>query len=340
MSKCQFIHVECWARRAPHKKNSRRRKACMAGVLAELIRAPDACPHVRDPKTPELIYGDDPVNVWEEAYALADQAVDAAGARLKATALVILVGVASYPVPRSIVEQESDERARFDRWRENTIAWLREMFGPGLRVVVGHWDEPYAHLHFAVLPTLEADRRLRIGQVHPGHQAEVDCREARGSRREQKQAHQRAMSAFQDSYYDVVVAEFGFARLGPRQQRIDRDGWAAQTKQLRALARARDRLAHDQQNTAATAAREVAERTAQTQREAAAQVAAIEAAAAEKHERMRSRALARISQLTAENGALNAEVKRRDAIVADLTQRLAVLEAVLTERDLGPEGGG
>jgi hypothetical protein len=338
MSKCQFIHIECWARRAPHKKNSTLRKASMAGVLAELIRAPDACPHVQAPKAPELIYGDDPVKVWEEAYALADQAVDSAGAKLKATALVILVGVASYPVPRSVVEQEPDERARFKRWRENTIAWLREMFGPGLRVVVGHWDEPYPHIHFAVLPTLGADRRLRIGEIHPGHGAAQRCKEARGSRRDQKQAYQQAMSAFQDDYHDDVIAEFGFARLGPARQRLDRDGWKAQTKQMRAIASAHGKLARDRHRIAEMAARQVAERTAEAQREAAAQAAANEATAAERFERMRQRALARIKQLVAENGTLHAAVKRRDAAMADLTQRLALLEALIAERGIEPGG--
>jgi hypothetical protein len=297
----------------------------MAGVLAELIRAPDACPHVQEPKPPELVYGNDPVEVWEEAYALADQAVDAAGAKLKATALVILVGVASYPVPRIVVEQDADERARFNRWRSNTIAWLREMFGPGLRLVVGHWDEPYPHIHFAVLPTVGADRRLRIGDIHPGHGAAQRCKDARGSRRDQKQAYQQAMSAFQDSYYDDVIAEFGFARLGPARQRLDRHGWKAQTKQARAIARAHDKLARDRHRIAATAAQLVADNLAAARKEAAAQVAAIKAAAAQKIENAREQ----ISELTAQNTMLNVELKH-------VTERLFALEAMLAEQGLGP----
>jgi hypothetical protein len=332
MSNCKFVRIEVWARKAPHKRNSKLRKACMGGVLAELIREPHACSHLNDPKPPEILYGSDPTKVWDEAYAQADQAVDSAGANLKCTALVILVGVASYPVARSIIEREPRERAKYERWLEKTIAWLHKLFGARLKLIVAHHDEPYLHVHFAVLPTLGADRRLRIGEIHPGHRAEQQCKEAGGTRREQKKAHQQAMTEFQDSYYEDVGVEFGFARFGPRRQHFDRDAWKAQTKQLRALAEAREKLARDRHHIAAMAA-------AQARRETAAQVAASEAAAAQRIELTEQRALTQIKRLTAQNSELNAKLKHRDALLLKQGERLAALEAALAEQGLCPEAG-
>ncbi|MCK9920289.1 plasmid recombination protein [Microbacteriaceae bacterium K1510] len=339
MSKCKFIRIEAWARKGPHQKNSQLRKPCMAGVLVELVREPQACPHIEDPKPPEILYGGDPTKVWDEAYAQAEQAVDAAGAKLKSTALVIVVGVASYPAARCIVERDPEERTRFERWRAKTIRWLHGEFGAHLKLVVGHSDEAYPHVHFAALPTLGADRRLRIGDVHPGLRAEQRCRDTGGSRREQKQAHQEAMRAFQDRYYAGVAVEFGFARYGKKRQRLNRDEWKAQTKQLRAIAAAQDKLARDRHHLAAKAARLVVERTVEAQREAAAQVTAVEAAAVRQIEQMKQRALTQIQRLAIENGALDAELKHRATLLDEQAKRIAALEAMLVEQNLSPKPG-
>jgi hypothetical protein len=339
MSKCKFIRIEAWARKGPHQKNSKLRKPSMAGILAELIREPKACPHIEYPKPPEILCGGDPVKVWDEAYAQAEQAVDAAGAKLKSTALVVLVGVASYPVARCVVERDPEERTRFERWRAKTIRWLREEFAAHLKLVVGHSDETYPHVHFAALPTLGADRRLRIGDVHPGHRAEQRCREARGSRREQKQAHQAAMAAFQDRYYDGVAVEFGFARYGKKRQRLTRDEWKVQTKQRLAIAAAQEKLAHDRHQIAAKAARLVAQCTADAQNAAAAEIAAVEAAAAREIEQMKQRTFAQIQRMNADNGALDAELKRRDALLDEQAKRITALETVLVEQGLRPKPG-
>lgn len=340
MTKCKFIRIEAWARKGPHQKNSKLRKPSMAGVLAELIREPQACPHIEHPKPPEVLYGGDPAKVWDEAYAQAAQAVDAAGARLKSTALVIAVGVATYPVAQCVVERDAEELARFERWRDKTIRWLHEEFSARLKLIVGHSDETYPHIHFAALPNLGVNRKLLIGDVHPGFRAEQQCRAAGGSRREQKQAHQAALTAFQDRYYEDVAVQFGFARYGKKRQRLNRDEWKAQTKQLRAIAAAQDKLARDRRHIAAKAARLVVERTAEAQKEAAAQTAAVEAAATRQIEQMKQRALTQIRRLTTENGALDAELKRRDALLDEQAKRIAALEAVLAEQGLDPEPGG
>lgn len=340
MAQYKFIRAECWARKGPHQKNSTRRKPSADGILGELIRRPDACPHVSDPRPPEILYGDDPTEVWGQAYAQAAQAVDRAGAKLKSTALIMVVGVATYPVARSIVERDPGERQKFDRWNATTIAWLKEEYGTRLKLVVAHWDEAYPHVHYAVLPTLGPDRRIDIGEVHPGHRAEKKCSDARGSRREQKQAHQAAMTAFQDRYYESVAIAFGFARFGPKRQRLDRDQWRARTKQLQALAASHEKLRRDEEQIKAAAARRVAENAANAQKKAAEHVGAVEAAAAQKIEQVRQNALMRIRNLNAHNRALNDELTHRDALLAEQEERIAALEAILDEQGLGPARPG
>lgn len=93
----QFMHIEAFGRKGAHKKNSSVRKYSMFDICAEMIRDPHACSHVRVPLTPEIIFGMKP----QQAFALVDeraaQAVDKKGRKLRSDAVVVLVGVASWP---------------------------------------------------------------------------------------------------------------------------------------------------------------------------------------------------------------------------------------------------
>jgi hypothetical protein len=329
----KFIRIEAWARKGPHQKNSKRKKASADGVYGELIRRPDCCPHVKEPKTPEIIFGD-PGEVWDEAYAQADQAVDSAGDKLKVTALIIIAGVVTYPVARTVVEADQSERAKCEHWWEKTETWLHKEFRLRLKLIVGHWDEEYPNWHWAAVPTLGPDRRIRIGDVHPGHRAEQECRDAGGTRPEQKQAHQQAMTLFQDRYYEDVAVHFGFARFGPRRQRLTRSQWMAQTKQLRALASSHEKARQYARDLKAAADRHVAARIAEVHRSAEAYSVQIEATAGRKVADVKQRAVTKIKDMDARNRDLTAQLQRSSQIVSEQEEQLRAMDALLEEHGI------
>src|SRR3546814_13028558 len=56
----QFLHLEGYARKgSQQRKNGKMqpRKWGIRDIVAEAMREPDACPHVRDPQPPKLMHG-------------------------------------------------------------------------------------------------------------------------------------------------------------------------------------------------------------------------------------------------------------------------------------------
>jgi hypothetical protein len=53
--------------------------------------------------------------------------------------------------------------------------------------------------------SIAADRRLTIAAVHPGHRAALEASKAGLPRRQQQQAYNSAMVAFQDHYHQEVA---------------------------------------------------------------------------------------------------------------------------------------
>jgi hypothetical protein len=239
----QFNHAEAYSVRGAHRKNSSARKPSMYGILNEMIRAPGACSHVSVPEPPNVLFGAHPVVAFSLASERAGRAVDKAGRKLSVTALVVLVGVATWPVLTSEVRGDPQAMEHYLYWREATILWLRRQWGDQLETVVEHLDEMRPHLHYVVVPDLDPNGRLRIESIHAGYRAANKCDAKGGSRREQKAAFQAEMTRFQDDYYEHVGAPCGLTRLGPGRQRVSREEWKQQQRQAEALARAHHGLA-------------------------------------------------------------------------------------------------
>jgi len=316
---CTFIRLESFARTGPHKKNSRRRKASVAGVFGEMVRTPGFCPHIAEPKPPAIVFGD-PAVVLKSVLDQADRAIERTGKRLRSTALIAVCGVVSFPTPRVIVEADPKERERCERWWRQTRRWLEDHFGDALKLIVIHRDETYIHAHFAVVPNLGTDRRIDIGQVHPGEKAQRAARAAGEHPKLQKAAFKAAMSAFIDCYYEGVLMDFGVARIGPGKLRVDRRAWAAMKAQLEAIANRKEALIAEEQKIRQAAGASVAE-----------QVAAATAAFGRQLETVKAKAIQRIQELEARNCSLVRDVEARDALVAELRTRLSALEAEIAD---------
>ena len=323
----QFIHVEAYGRRGARRKGSSARAPSLFDIRDEMIREPHACPHVADPQPPEVIYGMHPRDAFQLAADRADRAVDAVGRRLKADALCVLVGVASWSVSTAEVVSEPEAWRRYIAWRDRTEAWLRLLWGDRLTCVVEHLDEPYPHVHYVVVPELDPDRRLRIQSVHAGHRAKAECRAAGGTPREQSKAYRQSMKLFQDSYYEHVGAPCGLTRIGPRRQRLTRGQWS------------------DQKFLAEAQARALAQGLSAIEAEARERVLAAEAAArSEVEEAMKSarhgfetltkEANARIARLKECRTTLQDQLLQRDAIIASQSEQLEAMRALLAEHGI------
>lgn len=124
----------------------------MFDIRDEMIRAPHACDHVTDPQPPNLIFGLPPGEAFDMAAARAAQAVDKIGRRLRPEALVVLVGVATWPDLTAHVQQDAEARDLYVQWRDATVAWLQSQWGDRLVTVVEHMDELRPHVHYIVRP--------------------------------------------------------------------------------------------------------------------------------------------------------------------------------------------
>lgn len=337
----QFNHVEAFARSGPHRKNSTARKPSMWGIRDEMIRAPGACSHVANPQPPNVVFGMHPSAAFDLAADRAGPAVDKIGRRLRPEALVVLVGVATWPITTAEVSRDPEAMELYLEWREATVAWLQSQWGDRLVTVVEHMDELRPHVHYIVVPEVEPDIRLRITSAHPGHRAAANCKDAGGKPREQSKAYKEAMKAFQDCYYEEVGVRFGLTRIGPRLQRLTRDEWKERKRQAELLAREHarvdDRLATIKQQ----ARKFVAEKTAAADAAAQSKVDGIMTQSHHDITMLKQEANKRMAILRGREQVLRNELEEKDALINAQEERLAqALERLATyEAGFGPEAG-
>ncbi|MCV2402271.1 plasmid recombination protein [Marinomonas sp. C2222] len=228
MSGYQFIHVEAYSR-IPSKNN---KKQSAKGMIKELIRDSDACSHVPKIIKPILVHGAEPSDVLKSAENQADIAKDNLGRKFRKDGLILVSGVASYPVR---TDEVSFENKDLQKWLKLTIEFLSKKYGDQLKSVVVHSDEPYWHCHFMLVPNLDENRRLDIGQVHDG----IYARSVEGYKSSAKaklRVYSEAMRAFQDAYYADVGIPCGLTRDGPKRRRLTRKEWKIEQEASKRLA--------------------------------------------------------------------------------------------------------
>jgi hypothetical protein len=230
----QFIHLEGYAKRGSRQRGVRSepgkkgrpevRKWSVREIAAEAMREPDACPHVEHPQPPRVLLGCSPMVAAEMAEKWASTAQDGRGHALRADGLAMAAGVVSLP---------SDQAHDWPQFRDATVQWLQEQYGPRLRSVVEHTDEMHPHLHFYAVP-LEGER---FEVLHPGRLAAAKKARQGAKKGAQNTEYKRAMQGWQDTFQNAVAAHFGLARLGPGKRRLTRAAWQAEQAQAKALAR-------------------------------------------------------------------------------------------------------
>lgn len=320
-SEIVFIHCQTYSRK-PNKAGQ-----CVAQIIGEGLRYGGYHPHVENPKPPVPVSGDPSgFQQMHDAHVGERWTRAANNGRVSERAIrrdrhTLFTIVASYPVPTTAVEASPEELARFKRWVNLTVTWVREQYGDQLKVGFAHVDERFPHLHFWLLPdNPSADAAL----LHPGKPAkrEVEARlkEEGVPPREAVAAGNRAlkeaMRGWQDSYHRAVGAPLGMHRDGPKRRRLSRAQWAAEQAMLahhRALEEDRVRLE------AQVAVLEVAmARMVEQQRELEVKAESFVDRAAQHHRRMQTEA-AQVAALSPMLDALVAELEDRTIIFAPET---------------------
>jgi len=227
----QFIHINTYARTASKKikptaaKNpiDADVKRSASEIISEALRDAGNCPHVENPEKPTFLEGSE-----QELRGLLDeieQNIEKShklngGRRLRADAHVLLAGVASFP--RELAESEPKT---FEKWRENTLFFLKDKYGEALRAVVFHDDEEHPHIHFYVCDK----NKVNAKDLHPGYIAAQGL----GLTKEGKRAYIEAMRNFQSEYYAKVGHESGLMRDGPARRRETRQVYKARQREER-----------------------------------------------------------------------------------------------------------
>ena len=234
----QFAHAETYSRKKTDKKFS------VKEILAEARRDEGACPHVPNPKEPDLIYGME----LAELEALHDSMCNEAketnkkgitrGIRKDQQTMGTII--LSFP---SIKENEdpADYEKDFERWKKLSISWLKNKYGDELKTIIEHTDESNPHLHCYLIPDdLKADK-YNIGRcakkefmLSPDAQ-KLDKKEANklGDRK-----YKEAWREWQDSYFNEVSIACGLTRIGSHSRRLSRKEKKQEQQQAKALSKA------------------------------------------------------------------------------------------------------
>ena len=218
----QFLHIEAYARQGS-KQHGQPRKWSAREIAAEAMREPDACPHVAQPQPPKVLHGCTPAEAAKQAEDWANAATDAKGRKLRRDGLALAAGVVSLP---------SEQAKDWPRFREATVAWLKQQYGERLRSVVEHTDEAHPHLHFYAVPL--PGERFEV--LHPGRQAAAKKAQQGAKKGAQNAAYKQAMVGWQDDFQRAVAAHFALTRRGPGKRRLTRGAWKAEQEQARSLA--------------------------------------------------------------------------------------------------------
>jgi len=240
----QFIHIETYALKASTKtrpikppKDGKapiippkvKNKYSAGQIIDEVLREPDAIPHVAKPEKPNFVLGSE-----EELRTLIPRIEAAAashknpkdGRKLRSDAHVLLAGVASYPR-----EAAEDNPSNYEKWKAKTVDFLREKYGDKLVSVVEHQDESHPHLHFYCVDF----ENLNAKMLHDGHLAAAKLLPLT---KEAGLAFKGAMREYQNDYYEKVGAQVGLTRIGPGRKRATRQEWNAQKAEAKELAKA------------------------------------------------------------------------------------------------------
>lgn len=224
----QFLHIETYSLHSKYNKKSPEKSSkSFHSVSRELMRHPDAIPHVPNPLTPSVLYGYDAYVALQLAQERVNASTDQMGRKIRKDAQVVLSGVISCPLE---FKEESDKTYR--EWIADNIKYLQNKYKGELISVILHEDESHPHLHFICIPKQTDDCKLHIKSIHEPIRARE---ETTGGRKAKYEAYKKAFRELQDEYYYSVACKYGFLRDGARKQRLTRSEYMKRKESAKKL---------------------------------------------------------------------------------------------------------
>ncbi|MGR3086556.1 plasmid recombination protein [Vibrio vulnificus] len=225
----QFFHLDTYS--LSPSKNSK----SFSSVARELMRHPDAIPHVEKPLPPKILLGVDAYQAEAEIRRRAEKARDKIGRKIRKDALLVLAGVMSYERTKAL-----QDKHKFKLWVHSNIDYLKAKYKQNLLSVILHLDEEHPHVHFIVAPDdTDADGMCNIMyQFEPTFARQTTT----GGRKAKFDAYKKAARSLQDEYYQAVSIRFGMLRTGAGRQRLTRAEHNARKAQAKEIALAYDEL--------------------------------------------------------------------------------------------------
>lgn len=250
MAGYQFFRLECYSKVTGKGKAGGHN---LRNIADECERQEGACPHVKNPVRPKIIYGFTPSQVTDIAEDRASRAKDATGKRrLRKDALIAVCGVAPFPYPTENVRNSKELQKLYLAWEKDSVEFILSELGisacgadkapddTDIAVSISrHTDENFVHYHIQAIPPL-IDGKMSVENLHPGRQASGKAKREGKKKGEQNRAYIEAMKAFQDRYSEVA-SKYGMARIGPKVQRLTRKEWHQQQRASEAILRLNQR---------------------------------------------------------------------------------------------------
>lgn len=225
----QFLHIETYSLHSKYNKKSPEKSSkSFHSVSRELMRHPDATPHVSNPLPPTILYGYDAYVALKLAQDRVNASTDQLGRKIRKDAQVILSGVISCPL-----EFKEDSNKTYKEWIADNIKYLQNKYKGELISVILHEDESHPHLHFICIPKQTEDCKLHIKSIHEPIRARE---ETQGGRKQKYEAYKQAFRKLQDEYYYSVASKYGFLRDGAKMQRLTRSEYIKKKLSAKKLA--------------------------------------------------------------------------------------------------------
>ena len=223
----QFCHVNSYAQKVSVKSKPRKDDEKIWNVqdiLDEATRK-DGCfsKEITNPKPPIHIYGDPIEQIPEIVADWAEKTKDSKGRKTRVDAKGLLAGVFS--------AEPGTPPEEWERIKSDAISWAKFKYGPRLRTIIEHIDEPNPHCHFYVVP-LPGEV---FETIHEGLAAKKAAIADGMSRKDANTPYIKAMKTFLDEYHDRVGAPNGMTRIGPGRRRLTRKEWHAEKQQAEAI---------------------------------------------------------------------------------------------------------
>lgn len=234
----QFIHAETYSRKKTDKKFS------VKEILEEAKRIDGACPHVENPKAPNLVYGlslDDLESLHDEKCSSMKMTNNKGQSRsIRKDQQTLGTVILSYPNKQE-GQDEQQYSKDYEKWKTLSIDWLKEKYGSELKTVIEHTDESHPHLHAYLIPDdLKADkynigRRAKTDFLKSDESKKLEPKEANkiGDRK-----YKEEWRKWQDDYFEKVGVQTGLSRIGPGGRRLSRPQWQQEKQQAESLKRA------------------------------------------------------------------------------------------------------